>query len=241
MAASKTYTPASLNVLAVSSLAAPMRDIAKLYAKRYNISVIFVFDSPSVLATRIENGEAADVYVTDRVDLIEGMKQKGLLDVYSAHGIGNNRLVLAFPKESPMLAKMPQGMDIATALEWFSTRSLFVVGDKEGTALGSYTEEAVKKLGRWAIIKDRIIRAQNNQQAVLLTNANTAAGILYDSDVIAAPELVRIAAFPEGSHEPIAYSSSVVAGENMKEARKFIAFLESPQAMAVFDRYGITR
>lgn len=233
-------TPASINVLAVSSLAPALTELARHYAGHQNISIIFVFDSPYALAARIENGEAADVFIADHPKWLEALKQKGLIDVYSSHPIGGNRLVLAYPQTTLLRQHMPAMQDVREAMGWLLPRSLFVIGSGEETSFGLYAEQSLKTLGFWNQIKPRVMRASGNQQALLLTAESPAAGILYASDLVGAPELVKIAEFPEDTHDKITYIAAAVAGENMQAARPFIDFLSSPEARRIFKRYGIT-
>lgn len=232
--------PASINILAVASLAPALAEIARDYTASHSVSVIFVFDSPYALATRIENGEAADLFIADHPKWLEGLKQKGLLDVYSDHAIGHNRLILTYPTSGLLLQRMPAGMDARESVMWLAERSLFVIGDAEGTSLGIYAEQALKTLGIWNRVKDRAIRAQNSQQAAFMTAENPAAGILYESELTSSPRLSRLAVFPEDTHEPITYTAAAVAGENMQAARQFLEYLQTEPARAVFRRYGIS-
>lgn len=231
--------PASINILAVASLAPALAEIARDYTASHNISVIYVFDSPYALATRIENGEAADLFIADHPKWVESLKQKGLLDVYSDHVIGHDRLVLTYPESGLLLQRMPAEMDARESVIWLAERSLFVIGDAEGTSLGIYAEQALKTLGIWNRVKDRAIRAQNSQQAAFMTSENPAAGILYESELVSSPQLKRLAVFPEDTHEPIAYVAAAVASENMQAARQFLDYLQTPPARAVLRRYGM--
>jgi molybdate transport system substrate-binding protein len=70
---------------------------------------------------------------------------------------------------------------------------------------------------------------------------NADAGIVYGTDA-AASERVRIVAIaPESSHEPIVYPVAVVqASRNQDAARKFIEYLSSSAAKAIFIQHGFT-
>jgi molybdate transport system substrate-binding protein len=65
------------------------------------------------------------------------------------------------------------------------------------------------------------------------------AGIVYRTD--AAASAVRIVAVVSKKEHPyldIAYPAAVIAGPSEAAARKFLEFLKSPAARAVFDRRG---
>ena len=51
----------------------------------------------------------------------------------------------------------------------------------------------------------------------------------------------RLTVAPESTHDPIVYPAAVVkASRNKEAARRFIEFLSSPAAQAIFQKYGFT-
>jgi molybdate transport system substrate-binding protein len=49
---------------------------------------------------------------------------------------------------------------------------------------------------------------------------------------------VVVGIFPEDSHPPVVYPSALVAGQDSTEAKSFYAFLQGPEARAIFRKYG---
>jgi molybdate transport system substrate-binding protein len=47
-----------------------------------------------------------------------------------------------------------------------------------------------------------------------------------------------VGVFPEDSHPPITYQAAIVKGNNMETGRVFLAFLKSPEAKNIFQKYG---
>lgn len=101
---------------------------------------------------------------------------------------------------------------------------------------------ALQSLQLWDKLSAKVAPAENVRAALALVEAGEAPfGVVYATDV-AASDKVRIAAeFPEPSQPPIRYPAAVLAGSAHPEARDFLSFIASPEAEAIFVRYGFTR
>lgn len=73
----------SINVLADSRLAPAISELASWYAREKLVSVSADFGASIEQEKRIEDGEAADLFITTDAQLIEELKLKGQVDVYS--------------------------------------------------------------------------------------------------------------------------------------------------------------
>lgn len=73
----------SITVLAESGLSIPMSQISSLFSQNHPISVSSNFGDTQLQKKKIEDGESSDVFITSQPDLIDQLKTKGLVDVYS--------------------------------------------------------------------------------------------------------------------------------------------------------------
>ena len=55
------------------------------------------------------------------------------------------------------------------------------------------------------------------------------------------PSLAVAAEFPADSHDPILYPAAVVADNDSRDARAFLAFLSTQPAQDVFRHYGFSK
>ena len=107
--------------------------------------------------------------------------------------------------------------------------------------VGQYSEEILTYMGIW----DELNSAQkitfgDNVKTVTKTVAEMGAdcGIVYGTDAAAAG-LEVVAYPPEGSHSPIIYPASILANtEYPEQASRFMTFLQSEDAKAVFEAAG---
>jgi len=73
----------SITVLADSKLAIPLAKLAARFAGRNMISVTDIFGDSLAQKKKIEDGDSGDLLVTFNKTVIEDLKLKGLVDVYS--------------------------------------------------------------------------------------------------------------------------------------------------------------
>ncbi len=71
----------------------------------------------------------------------------------------------------------------------------------------------------------------------LVSRGATPLGIVYRTDAIADRGVIVVAEFPPASHPPIVYPAALTRGASDAAAR-VLAYLQSPNAQAVFVRNG---
>jgi molybdate transport system substrate-binding protein len=101
-----------------------------------------------------------------------------------------------------------------------------------GVPAGVYAKAWLTRKGLWEKLKDKLIPTENVRGAVAAVEAGNAdSAIVYRTD---AKHGVVITDGP-----PIVYPAAVLRGaQNVDGAKRFLAFLQSPAARAVFRRYG---
>jgi molybdate transport system substrate-binding protein len=72
----------------------------------------------------------------------------------------------------------------------------------------------------------------------LVARTETPLGIVYATDASAEPRVRVVATFPTSSHVPITYPLAMLKSSTSPDAESLRAFLLSPEAAAVFHRYG---
>jgi molybdate transport system substrate-binding protein len=102
-------------------------------------------------------------------------------------------------------------------------------------------EEALKKLGVWDSVESKLAPAADVRAALVLVSRGEAPlGIVYETDAKIDPGVRIAGVFPADSHTPIHYPVAIVSSSKNPEAAKFIAYLDSAAAKAIFTRYGFT-
>lgn len=73
--------------MAETPLSIPIAQITSRFTNGNPISVSSNFGDSAIQAKKIEDGESADIFITSHAELIEQLKTKGLVDVYSIGAI----------------------------------------------------------------------------------------------------------------------------------------------------------
>lgn len=227
---------ASVLVFAAASTTEAVSEAARLFAARGGGRVRASFASSSTLARQIEQGAPADLFISANPKWMDFLEARGLIVPASRFDLLGNRLVLVAPADSAA-APVPIGEGFPLA-EMLGGRRL-AMGDPDHVPAGIYAREALRSLGVWAEVAERLARTGDVRGALaLVARGETPFGIVYASDAAAAPGVTVVGAFPQGSHPPITYPAALVAGRETSTARAFLAFLATPEARSLFERHG---
>ena len=216
-----SLTPATaqpLNVAAAASLTEAMRDVAKAFeAARPGVGVQLQFGASGMLLQDIAGGKPADVFASADADTLARGVQRRLLLAEAQREFATNALVLIVPTDRSSPVQRLQ--DLARP----EIRRI-AMGRTATVPAGRYARQAIDALRLWPALQQKIVFG-DSVRAVLQAVA---------SGDVDAGFVQTLAVQP-----PIRYPATVVAASGQQVlARDFIAFLNQPQARAVFSRYG---
>lgn len=239
LSAAFSASPAETEVLifAAASTTDAIKEIGALYEKKGLGPVKGSFASSSTLAKQIEQGAPADVFLSANLDWMDYLAGKNLIADGARVNLLRNRVALIVPRDSKVKAvTVKEGADLLSLL---GKDGRIAIGDPAHVPVGMYGKQALENLKIWDSIKDRIAPAKDVRAGLALVERGEAPlGIVYESDVAASGKVRVIGVFPTGSHPEVVYPVAAVAGNNLGAARKFIAFLGTPEAKAIFKKYG---
>ena len=229
-------TAKPVRVYAASSVTDAMNEIGTLYAAKGNPKPVFFYAASSVLARQIDQGAPADFFISADEPWMDYLSERKLIDPASRVSPLSNRLVLVAPKDRPLALKIGAGMDLIGALKG----GKLAMGDPDSVPAGKYGRAALQSLGVWSSVEGSVVRAENVRSALLFVERGEAnAGIVYLTDQMAVKDKVTLVGeFPEVSHPHISYPMAVVRSSGSADAAKFEAFVQGPEARAVFARLG---
>jgi molybdate transport system substrate-binding protein len=212
-----TARGAELRVSAAASLTDVLRELGATYQKRTGTEVVFNFGASSTLATQIAHGAPADVFVSAderQMDRVPTTVRRKLL---------SNVLVVVVPG--------------ASRADWLTAQRI-AIANPETVPAGVYAKQWLMSKGLWTRLAPRMIPTDNVRAALAAVEAGHAdAGIVYRTDARTSPR-VRVALVVNDG-PAISYPGAVLKGAaNPKDAARFLDFLASPAAKAVFRRHG---
>jgi molybdate transport system substrate-binding protein len=225
----------SIVVFAAASLKNALDEVDGLFTKQSGIKVVSSYAASSSLMKQIQQGAPADVFLSADVDWMDYGIKHNLIKGDTRQDLLGNRLVLIAPKDSKIgNVTIGPGLDLAA----LAGSGRIATGDVRAVPAGLYAKAALEKLGIWSSVESKIAMAENVRAAlVLVARGEAPLGIVYETDAKVDPSVKIIGVFPEDSHPPIIYPVAMTK-DAKPDAAQYLAFLTTPEAKAVFERYG---
>ena len=201
------------------------------------LTVDGTYASSGDLQTQIEGGLDADIFMSAALKQMDALCDEDLIDTDTRVDLLENKIVLIVPEDSTLeitsfedLKNLEDGVILA-------------IGDPESVPAGQYAKESLETLGIWADVEDNLslgtdVTAVLNQVA----QGSAECGIVYATDAASIEGVKVIAEAPADSlATPVIYPVAVVKASTKSDAAKaFVDFLQTDEALAVFEKYGFT-
>ena len=225
----------SILVAAAASLKNAYEDeLIPMFEEQYpGVTVEGTYDSSGKLQTQIEEGMEADVFMSAATKQMKALDEEGMIASDTSVNLLENKIVLIVPTGSD--SKIDSFEKIGDAAS-------IALGDPESVPAGQYAKEALTNLNVWDSIQDKVSFGTNVTEVLNQVAAASAdAGIVYATDAASkADQVTVVAEAPEGSLEKkVIYPVAVVKATTHEDAAKaFVDFLQTPEAIQVFESYG---
>ena len=240
--------PVELIVFAAASMTETMNQIAELYkAKAANVTLTYNFDSSGTLKTQIQEGAECDLFIS------AGQKQMNQLDITADPEVNTdkldfvlegtrvnlleNRVTLCVPEGNPKDIKSFD--DLADKLKEGSV--LMAMGNSD-VPVGQYTQKilAFYGLDEEKLAKDGVITYGTNVKEVTtqVTEASVDCGVVYCTDAFSAGLTPVDYATKEMCGQVIYPAAVLNVSKNQEAAKEFLAYLQTDEAMKVFEAVG---
>jgi molybdate transport system substrate-binding protein len=173
------------------------------------------------------------VFISAAAKQIKALQEKGLLESGTQKNLLTNQLVLIIPKQTSVSLTdfkqlvLPEVKRIS-------------VGEPRSVPAGQYATEVLKNLGILEQVQSKFVLG-NNVKSVLtaVETGDVDAGIVYITDAKDSDKVTIAATADQNLHAPIVYPIAVLkASKSLDEAKKYVEFLQSDSAKAVFEKYG---
>ncbi len=240
--------PVELIVFAAASMTETMNQIAELYkAKAPNVTLTYNFDSSGTLKTQIQEGAECDLFIS------AGQKQMNQLDITADPEVNTdkldfvlegtrvnlleNRVTLCVPEGNPKDIKSFD--DLTDKLKEGSV--LMAMGNSD-VPVGQYTQKilAFYGLDEEKLAKDGVITYGTNVKEVTtqVTEASVDCGVVYCTDAFSAGLTTVDYATKEMCGQVIYPAAVLKVSKNQEAAKEFLAYLQTDEAMKVFEAVG---
>ena len=240
--------PVELIVFAAASMTETMNQIAEMYKTvAPNVTLTYNFDSSGTLKTQIQEGAECDLFIS------AGQKQMNQLDITADSEVNTdkldfvlegtrinlleNRVTLCVPGGNPKDIKSFD--DLADKLKEGSV--LMAMGNSD-VPVGQYTQKilAFYGLDEEKLAKDGVITYGTNVKEVTtqVTEASVDCGVVYCTDAFSAGLTPVDYATKEMCGQVIYPAAVLNISGNQEAAKEFLAYLQTDEAMKVFEAVG---
>jgi len=227
----------TLTVFAAASLKNALDDANAAFIKASGIKVTASYAASSALAKQIEQGAPADVFVAADITWMDYLAQRKLIQPDTRVDLLGNKLVLIAPRDSALgTIEIGHGFDIAR----LAGDGRIAVANVAAVPAGRYAKAALEKLGAWAAAEPKLAQAENVRASLaFVARGETPLGIVYATDAEVEPKVKIVGVFPSGSYPPVTYPAAAMAPAK-PAATRYLQFLRSTAAKAIFERYGFS-
>jgi molybdate transport system substrate-binding protein len=224
-------------VFAAASLKNALDAVNAQWLKETGRKASISYAASSALAKQIEQGAPAQMFISADLDWMDSLAKKNLIKPDTRSNLLGNRIVLVAPKDKAQAIEIKPGFDLAKVLG----EGRLAMANVDVVPAGKYGKAALEKLGAWASVSGKVAQTENVRAALLLVSRGEApAGIVYQTDAAADPNVKIIGTFPENTHPPIIYPIALTASANHPDAAAFLAYVKSGKAKPLFEAQGFT-
>lgn len=226
--------PQVVTVLAASSTAVPVGEIARQFERQTKGRVRISSGPSGDLARQILAGAPADIYISANRQWAEYVQ--GEQRVQESVDLLTGRLVLVVPQGNP--ARVQSLSDLTAD----RVARVSLAGEK--VPAGIYADQVLQAQRLVEPLRERkkLVRAHDARMALAYIERGEAdAGIVYASDAFISDRVEIVQRIDPQYHAPILYPAIRLTGTTPNGAADaFYRYLQSPAATALFERYGFT-
>lgn len=229
---SNTTEQIELTISAAASLQDSLQELKKSYEKEHpSIKITFNFGGSGALQQQILKGAPVDLFFSAAKDKFDGLVTEGFIDKKKGTDLLVNELVLVVPTKNEKQIQ---------SFEDLKKAGKIALGTPETVPAGQYGVESLQNMKLWKALESKVVYTKDARQVLTYTETeNVDAGIVYKTDALVSKKVDVIATVNGDIHTPIIYPVGVLKNsKHTKEAEDFYNYLQSDEAMQVFEKYG---
>jgi molybdate transport system substrate-binding protein len=229
-----TAVAENLTIVAASDLRLVMPEIIAQYqAQRPKDNFKIIYGSSGKLTTQIINGAPFDVFFSADSSFPERLYKEGFSATKpEVYAIG--RIVLWSRKmdaSALTLEDLPNETQIRR----------FAIANPHHAPYGMRAEEALRHAGVWEAMQPKLVHGENIAQTMQMIESEAAEAGIIALALVFSPSAASHGYYliPQEYHAPLLQTFIITKrAENNPAAKRFVAFLNSPDARASLEKYG---
>ncbi|MCF0148874.1 MAG: molybdate ABC transporter substrate-binding protein [Clostridium sp.] len=225
----------TITIAAAASLKNCMDDkLIPMFNEKYpNIKVQGTYDSSGKLKSQIEEGAEIDVFMSAATKQMNELDSKGLIEENSIVDLLENKVVLIVPKGN---SKEINSFDDILKSDKIA------IGDPASVPAGQYAKELFENLKIFDEVSKKSSLGTNVTEVLnWVAEGSADSGVVYSTDAASNDKVEVVLEAPEGSVSKIIYPVGIIKeSKNKEESKSFTDYLQSDEAIKVFEYYGFS-
>ena len=222
-----------LLVFGAASLTDVLQELAGTYEKTTGDKVVFSFGASNTLARQIQAGAPADLFLSADEETMDSLEKSRLLLAGTRKSVLSNTLVVVVTAGSSLQITRPE--DLAAPRV-----RILALAEPQSVPAGIYAKKYLQTKNLWDKVIDKVVPTESVRAALAAVEVGNAdAGIVYKTDAGISRKVKIAYEVPRAESPKISYPFAVIAKtQHAEAARRLLTWLESPAALAVFQKYG---
>jgi molybdate transport system substrate-binding protein len=239
LACSGVFFGQAITVAAAADLSVALTELARDHEKQTGETVKLSFGSSGNLAHQIQNGAPFDLFLSADEDYPRQLVKAGLAESSSFYRYAVGKVVVWVPASSALDVEH-RGINILLD----PAVKKLAIANPQHAPYGRAAEAALRHYGIYAEVADRLVLADNVSQAAQFVESGSAQAGLVALSHAMAPAMRGKGRYWEISQDayPPLHQAAVILSHSAhkKQAERFLQFLKTPEAAAIFERYGFS-
>ncbi len=224
--------PPPLVVSVAASLSDVMSELAQRHERATGQAVRLNVAGSNFVARQIVEGAKADAFVSADETQMDLVERAGRLVPGTRVDLLTNQLVVVGRPGSALKNGAP------STLASLDVRRV-ALGNPDSVPAGVYARRWLEGRGVWAQVAPKVVPTMTVRAALSAARAGRVdAAVVYATDARSEPSVPVLFRVPPTEAPPIVYPAAVVMGPNRVAAQRFVAYLQSAEAGAVFQAAG---
>jgi len=225
---------AEARIYAAASLMDVVGAVGKQFEPIRDSRVIPSYGASSTLAQQLREGAPPGVFISASIEWVDQLEGWGMVEPGTRVDLAGNSLVVIVPRDA---VDRPAKLQDLTDAKY----ARVALADPVAVPAGKYAQAALDKLGIFDALKAKVVAAQDVRTALAyVERAEAPVGIVYATDAAASAKVDVAFRVPSDLHPRIVYPMVLVKGAN-RRAHELHAFLQTPEAWAVFAKAGFSK
>jgi len=223
-----------LTISAAASLTDALTEIQQSYEEQNeNITIYLNFGGSGTLQRQIEQGAPADLFLSASPRNMQALVDQQLIDTERERTLLTNELVVIVPQDDE------SAWENIDALMREEIRHV-AIGIPESVPAGHYAKEALVHADLWDDLSAKMVQAQDVRQVLqYVETGNADAGFVYRTDARTSQQVKVAFTVDANTYTPVEYPVGILkSAANRQEAEDFYSYLQTEQALDVFEKYG---